>query len=453
MVARAALLLFAIACGSAQAAVSFALETPRWISVAGGESAVVAVKFFGANGQPAVGEAVTFTNDGCGFFPNGRYVYPTTVGADGRAVATFTASNPPGITCWIYAGAGSATATVDVLTFRASEVQVQAAADASPSRPGKPSRVRVKPAYWAYTLRNVDLEARVVSGPGSVTPERANTGDAGAADFEVTSNDPAAASVIEFAYRGQKTQFTVLPPTAPWQDLWWVGKSEDGWGMSIVQHREQLFCVIYAYDGAGKPTWFVIPGGSWNAARTEFTGEVYVPTGAPFYAYDTAKFIVGPPVGTVKLTVDGLSRMALDYKILGKAGHKDLVRNDFGPIDITVQPGAGDMWWGGPAQNGWGVAVLQQYKTLFLVWFTYDATGAPTWFVMPGGSWTTLDTYSGRVYRASSMAWLGATYDPGVFHTTDVGSFALKFNASDAATLTYAIEGRTGSIPLSRTPF
>jgi hypothetical protein len=111
------------------------------------------------------------------------------------------------------------------------------------------------------------------------------------------------------------------------------------------------------------------------------------------------------------------------------------------------------MWWGGAAQNGWGVAVLQQYKTLFLVWFTYDATGAPTWFVMPGGSWVTLDTYSGRVYRASSMQWLGAAYEPSLFHTTDIGSYSIKFNGTDAAVLTYAIEGRTGSIPLTRTPF
>jgi hypothetical protein len=49
---------------------------------------------------------------------------------------------------------------------------------------------------------------------------------------------------------------------APWQDLWWSGSVENGWGMSVVQHRDQLFSVIYAYDAAGAPTWYVMSGGT-----------------------------------------------------------------------------------------------------------------------------------------------------------------------------------------------
>jgi hypothetical protein len=36
--------------------------------------------------------------------------------------------------------------------------------------------------------------------------------------------------------------------------------------------------------------------------------------------------------------------------------------------------------------------------------------------------------------------------------STDVGSFRLQF-LGDNATFNYVLEGRTGSVPLSRTPF
>jgi hypothetical protein len=185
---------------------------------------------------------------------------------------------------------------------------------------------------------------------------------------------------------------------------------------------------------------------------TEFTGLAYVPTGSPFYAYDPSKFLVGPSVGSVRLAFTGPDNATLDYTLNGKSGRKSLARNQFGPPDITAPAGVGDMWWGGAAQDGWGIAVLQQYRTLFTVWFTYDATGAPTWFVMPSGTWSDAQTYEGRVFRATSSPWLGTTYDATRFSTADVGTFRLRL-AGDTATMDYSIEGRSGSIPLMRYPF
>jgi hypothetical protein len=104
------------------------------------------------------------------------------------------------------------------------------------------------------------------------------------------------------------------------------------------------------------------------------------------------------------------------------------------------------------AQNGWGLAVLQQYASLFAVWFTYDASGAPTWFVMPAGSWTNAQTYAGRIYRTTGSAWAGAAYDAAAFKSSDAGSFSLRFDGDDAS-FDYVIDGQPGSIALSRQPF
>lgn len=248
--------------------------------------------------------------------------------------------------------------------------------------------------------------------------------------------------------------FAVAPP---WyfelQDLWWGGIGENGWGVSIVQHAEALFAVIFAYDTNGMPTWYVMSGGQWNASRTAFTGALYSPRGAPYAAYDASQLDIGPSIGTLTLTFIDASHANLDYVINGMAGHKQITRQLFGPPASGTRPSVGDMWWGGGAQNGWGIAVLQQYGALFAAWFTYSEAGNPTWFVMPAGTWTAADTYEGRIYRTASSRWLAMSYNATAFRVSDVGSFRIRFTGTDAATFEWTIDGRSGSMPLSRQPF
>jgi len=257
---------------------------------------------------------------------------------------------------------------------------------------------------------------------------------------------------LELQFRDRVQRFPVVLADAPWQDMWWAGLGEDGWGMSVVQHRDVLFSVIYAYDAAGHPTWYVMPGGSWNPAHTVFSGALYLPHGSPFDAYDVTRFAVGDPVGNASLDFSDPANVALTYTIEGISGRKAISRQPFGPVDASAGLDVGDMWWGGPAQNGWGVALLQQYRTIFGVWFTYDASGAPTWYVMPSGAWADASTWAGHIYRTVGSSWLGAAYDRTRLQTIDVGTFRFTF-AGDHATFEYAIDGRAGSIPIERQAF
>jgi hypothetical protein len=249
--------------------------------------------------------------------------------------------------------------------------------------------------------------------------------------------------------------FAVAPP---WyfqlQDLWWGGLGENGWGVSIVQHDEKLFAVIFAYDGNGMPTWFVMPGGQWNANRTSYTGALYSPRGAPYTAYDALRLDVGPSVGTLTLTFTDASHATLDYTINGMAGRKQITRQLFGPLLASnTRPTVGDMWWGGSQQNGWGIALLQQFGTLFGVWFTYNSVGEPTWFVMPAGAWSATDTFEGRIYRTSSSRWLAMSYASTAFRVNDVGTFRVRFTTIDTAVFEWTIEGRNGTLQLQRQAF
>jgi hypothetical protein len=132
---------------------------------------------------------------------------------------------------------------------------------------------------------------------------------------------------------------------------------------------------------------------------------------------------------------------------------KDLVPQDFTGEAPSPLQGVADMWWGGPAQNGWGVAILEQFGGLFAVWFTYDGDGKPTWFVMPGGEWRDASTYVGTMYRTSGSPWTNATYDSYRLRVGAVGPYTLKFLDTNNAILEISVEGVARTLPITRQPF
>jgi hypothetical protein len=224
--------------------------------------------------------------------------------------------------------------------------------------------------------------------------------------------------------------------------MWWAGKAEDGWGMSITQHGIIQFIVIYAYDSAGKPLWYVIPGGSWNAAQTAFTGDVYLPTSSPFNAYNKAQFKINASVGTATVTYTGSGTGTLSYTINGISATKSIQRQLFATDDGQPKLQVYDLWWAGSQEDGWGMNIAQQGRVLFPVWYTYDATGKAVFFVVPGGTWSG-NAFTGAIYSTVSSPWLGATYDPGVFRVSEVGSMTLTFTDQSSAVMRYTVNGVT----------
>jgi hypothetical protein len=253
-----------------------------------------------------------------------------------------------------------------------------------------------------------------------------------------------------FTTEGGTVAFAV--PTAEYEDMWWAGPAENGWGMSVVQHRDTLFSVIYAYDGAGKPVWYVMPGGTWNAAHTAYTGPLYLPHGTPFFDYNVASFAPGSAVGTSTLRFADAGHATLEFTINGVSGSKPVTRQSFGDPKAYA-PVRGDMWWGGASQNGWGIASLAQGAKLFSVWFTYDAAGAPTWFVMPDGAFSQGQRrYEGKLYRTRASAWLGVPYNAAQLQPIEVGTMRFDFSG-DTARVEYSNEGHAGVLQLERQAF
>ena len=264
-------------------------------------------------------------------------------------------------------------------------------------------------------------------------------------------------------YRGGDGNDVMLlrqqPPISPGlgslQDMWW-NPTENGWGMSLIQHNDGLFGALYIYDASGNPTWVVLPGGSWDSSHTIFSGAVYEPKGTPFYAYDAQRLQVGNALGSISITFQDSNNATIDYTIRDATGNditgRKFVTREIFALGPPTPPIRSDLWWGGPSQNGWGITVLQQANTLFSVWYTYDANGDRLWYVMPGGAWTASDTYEGNLYRTTGSPWLGKTYDASKLQVFSAGTYKFQFTAN-GATFTYTADGHTGSIPLVREPF
>lgn len=250
----------------------------------------------------------------------------------------------------------------------------------------------------------------------------------------------------------------MMPPMMPMpmpqagtnvQDMWW-SPWENGWGMSLVAHGDSVFAALYVYDDSGKPTWYVMPSSAWSADHKVLTGSLYAPSGSPFFSYDAAKLKVGSTMGSLTITFQDYSNAILDYTINGMPGRQYVTREMFGTGAPMLQDRS-DLWWGGSAQNGWGITVRQQQSSLFAVWFTYDANGNGVWYAMPGGTWTSENTYEGNVYRTTSSGWRTG-YDQAKLQVLGAGTYRLDFSGSGAM-FSYNVDGHAGTMPLAKEPF
>jgi len=240
--------------------------------------------------------------------------------------------------------------------------------------------------------------------------------------------------------------------TTSYQDMWWAGSQENGWGLTITQHNDLLFLAWYLYDNNGNPYWIVMPNGTWNASHTSYSGALYVPSGSWFGNYDTAHFAAGGAVGTGSITFTSASTAALNYTVGGVLGSKSIARLVFGAANAAPITDYSDMWWGGTSQNGWGVVLSQQYHNIFAAWYTYDASGKTTWFVMPDGTWSG-NTYSGALYSTKGSPVLNGTYSASALVVTQVGTLSLTFTDASNATMTYTVNGLTQTKSISRLAF
>jgi cytochrome c553 len=130
------------------------------------------------------------------------------------------------------------------------------------------------------------------------------------------------------AYIGSLGNPTQPPPVPEfdYSDMWW-NPAESGWGMNIIQHPTNIiFGVIFTYEAPNRPTWFVLPAGTWTSPTT-YTGKLYRVAGPPgntsFRPVDVFE------VGTATLLFTGESSANITYSVNGTQVAKQIQRQPF----------------------------------------------------------------------------------------------------------------------------
>lgn len=115
-----------------------------------------------------------------------------------------------------------------------------------------------------------------------------------------------------------------------------------------------------------------------------------------------------------------------------------------------------DIWWN-PSESGWGLTIADHQTQLFAVWYTYRQDGSPTWFVIPGGTFTNgKRLFSGDIYQTTGPPYTGA-FDSSQVRVTKVGTATFDFAppglAAGSALFNYTVGSVSQSKQIERQPF
>ena len=113
----------------------------------------------------------------------------------------------------------------------------------------------------------------------------------------------------------------------------------------------------------------------------------------------------------------------------------------------------GDFWW--DQKNGGSSINLRQFSgrnQLAGIWYTYDASANPVWFLFNGGSWTGPSIYTAPLYRGRGSPF-SAPVDVSLYGLTEVGVVALVFSNRETVDVTFTVNGQRTLAKMARFVF
>jgi len=228
---------------------------------------------------------------------------------------------------------------------------------------------------------------------------------------------------------------------------------ESGWGVHFTQRGPNIFVAWFAYDASGNPKWYTSTCTGIAGASGTCAGSLYQVTGPNFFATPFNPSLVRVAVaGSLQVTFTNSNSASMTTTVGTITRTVAITRQPLAsgttppPTDYT------DMWWGGPNESGWGIAITQQFNTVFIAWFVYDNAnpGNPTWLVAT----CTLSgtTCTGPVMRTHGPPF-GPTFDPSQVSSSTVGSITVTFTGANNGVLSYTVDGVSGTKNITRQLF
>ncbi|QJR15049.1 BACON domain-containing protein [Usitatibacter palustris] len=112
-----------------------------------------------------------------------------------------------------------------------------------------------------------------------------------------------------------------------YQDLWWFGPGESGWGLNITHQDTKLFVTMFNYNAAGQGVWWIMSDGP-RQGDGSYLGLLYQTTGPAFNANPFTPIGAGniTQVGTMRLTFQNGTQATLVYTVNGVTVTKQITR-------------------------------------------------------------------------------------------------------------------------------
>jgi hypothetical protein len=109
-----------------------------------------------------------------------------------------------------------------------------------------------------------------------------------------------------------------------------------------------------------------------------------------------------------------------------------------------------DLWFDA-TESGWGMNIVQHASgNVFAVIYTYDTPNRPMWFVMPGGSWTSSNVFTGSLYRVTGSPAASPFKAGGV---VQAGTATLTFSGASTGSISYTANGTQVTKSIEKQPF
>lgn len=239
------------------------------------------------------------------------------------------------------------------------------------------------------------------------------------------------------------------PPPSAFYSGWDANPVASGTALTTLHHPQGDLKKV----SLGTSLGFAVPGVGggtssfiqvlWNSGTTESGssgGGIWSLTGGQYFL--RGGLWGGSASCTATFGLDYFSRFDQVYPAIAP-----FIGSVAGPTtDYT------DLWWN-PNESGWGLNLTQHPSNIiFGVWYTYEADGTRTWFVMPNGTWSASNIYSGPLYATTGPSFAGA-FSASSVQSRQVGSATLTFTSTGAGTFAYVVDGVSGTKLIQRQPY
>lgn len=165
-------------------------------------------------------------------------------------------------------------------------------------------------------------------------------------------------------------------------------------------------------------------------------------------AADASKIVVGGMLPGETYTCSVTAQTSVGSSVASNA--LPVKVSDAYQVPIATSPLTG-LWWN-EQESGWGISIVQHNGMAFAAWYSYGATGLPTWYVIPNCP-VVGNACSGEMYAVSGGSSMVKPWDGTNKVVTPIGNGILTFSNADTGTFNYTINGLSGQKAITRQVF